>query len=120
MAGCWAEDALSCSNFSKVDAIPTIQQTVESDLWEGMVPAATAATLRSPSGDVIGAAQHVQKTTALDPTGLEFRVPSTTFENIKLLNREYIGVEIFKDNGINNNKGDVISGSDQNSIRSSL
>ncbi len=119
--GAWWNDCIIMLEILKGGCnTPLYNITVESDLWEGMVPAATAATLRSPSGDVIGAAQHVQKTTALDPTGLEFRVPSTTFENIKLLNREYIGVEIFKDNGINNNKGDVISGSDQNSIRSSL
>jgi hypothetical protein len=79
--------------------------TVECDIWDGMVPALTAAALRTPNGDIVAAAQRIQMTTVLDPTGLEFRVPGTTFENIKFAYREYLGVEIFKDDGINNNLG---------------
>ncbi len=86
---------------------PKYNITVETDLWDGMVPSVTAAALRSPNGDIMGAAQRIQKTTVLDPTGLEFRVPATTFEDIKLEYREYIGLEIFRDDGINNNLGDT-------------
>ena len=57
-------------------------------------------------------------TTVLDPTGLEFRVPATTFENVKFQYREYLGIEIFKDDGINNNLGAAMINS--NVIRSSL
>lgn len=92
--------------------------TVETDLWEGMVPSDTAAALRTPNGDIVAAAQRIQKTTVLDPTGSEFRVPATTFENLKFDYREYLGVEIFKDNGINNNLGSGFI--DPNVIRSSL
>lgn len=120
-SGMWWNDALVLLEVLNGGcATPKYNITVQSDLWEGMNPAVTAAALRSPSGDIIAAAQHIQKTTVLDPTGLEFRVPSTTFENVKLEYREYIGVEVFKDNGINNNLGDVRFGTNQNSIQSSM
>lgn len=92
--------------------------TVETDLWEGMVPSQTAAALRTPNGDIVAAAQRIQMTTVLDPTGLEFRVPGTTFENVKFQYREYLGLEVFKDDGLNNNLGSGINNTDV--VRASL
>lgn len=92
--------------------------TVETDIWDGMVPSQTAAALRTPNGDIVAAAQRIQMTTVLDPTGLEFRVPATVFENIKFQYREYLGIEIFKDDGLNNNLGSSINNTDV--VRASL
>jgi hypothetical protein len=77
--------------------------SVESDLWYGINPSATAARLYSMNGDVPPNAQVVQRSTVLDPTGTMFFAPATTFHNIKLKYREYIGVEIWKDDGVNVN-----------------
>ncbi len=119
--GAWWNDVLIMLEVLKGGChTPMYNITVESDVWEGMIPAITTAALRSPTGDIVGAAQHIQKTTVLDPNGIEFRVPATVFENIKLEYREYIGVEIFKDDGINNNLGGVPAGTAQNCLRSSL
>jgi len=75
--------------------------SVESDLWMGVKPAVTSARLYSPNQDVPANAQLVQKSTALGPTGDRFFAPATTFHNISLKYREYIGVEIWKDDGVN-------------------
>lgn len=79
--------------------------SVETDVWEGPVPSVTAAALRSPNDDLKPSAQTVQKNTVLDPDGSKFNIPATTFQNVKLNYREYIGVQIWKDNGIDNNAG---------------
>lgn len=92
--------------------------TVETDVWDGMVPSQTAAALRTPNGDIVAAAQRIQMTTVLDPTGLEFRLPGTTFENVKFQYREYLGLEVFKDDGLNNNLGTSINNTDV--VRASL
>lgn len=94
---------------------PTYDISVQTDLWMGIdnhigtdkpiVPSVTAARLHSPNGDITANAQRIQKNTVLDPTGLEFFIPATTFHNIKLQYRQYIGVQIFKDNGIDNHLG---------------
>ncbi len=81
----------------------TYNISVESDLWMGTNPAVTSARLFSHSGDVPEVAQLIQKSTVLDPSGREFFAPATTFHNIRLKYREYIGVEIWKDNGVNVN-----------------
>ena len=83
---------------------PTYDISVQTDLWMGIdnhigtdkpiVPSVTAARLHSPNGDISANAQRIQKNTVLDPTGLEFFIPATTFHNIKLQYRQYIGVEI--------------------------
>ncbi len=86
---------------------PTYNLSVQTDVWSGIMPSVTSAALRSPNKDFHGAAQSVQKNTVLDPTGEEFFVPATTFQNIHLKYREYIGVEIFKDNGVSNDICDL-------------
>lgn len=97
---------------------PTYDISVETDAWMGtdvslgidpgekpLIPSPAAARLRSPNGDIVANAQRIQKNTVLDPTGNSFFIPATTFHNVKLKYREYIGVEIFKDNGIDNHLG---------------
>ena len=83
----------------------TYNLSVETDFWEGEIPGKTYAALRSPNGDFTFQAQDVQKATVLDPTGVDFNVPACTFENLKLNYREYLGVEIWHDNGVDNNLG---------------
>jgi len=82
----------------------TYNISVESDLWMGTNPAVTSARLLSRHDDVPEVAQLIQKSTVLDPSGREFFAPATTFHNIRLKYREYIGVEIWKDNGVNVNE----------------
>jgi len=77
--------------------------SVESDLWFGVIPPVTTARLLSVNGDVPTNAQTIQNSTVLDPNGTMFFAPATTFHNIRLKYREYIGVEIWKDDGINAN-----------------
>ena len=79
--------------------------SVETDVYGGEIPDITAAALRTPNGDFEETAQSVQRNTVLDPTGTLFYVPATTFHNISLMYREFIGVQIWKDNGIDNNYG---------------
>ncbi|MEZ4811885.1 MAG: hypothetical protein R2883_00070 [Caldisericia bacterium] len=116
--GTWWTDALLLLEVLEGGChTPLYNITVESNLWmggyptngafeKGDVPSESTAALHSPNGDLVAAAQRIQKTTVLDPTGFEFEVPATTFENIKLEYREYLGLEIFKDDGINNNVGE--------------
>ncbi len=78
---------------------------VLSDVYMGQNPSYAAAVLRSQNGDLVTAAQRIQKSTVLDP-GLDVNryktLPGTTFHNVRFGFREYIGVEIFFDNGIDN------------------
>ncbi|HOI25747.1 MAG TPA: hypothetical protein PK581_09220, partial [Caldisericia bacterium] len=84
---------------------PAYNLSVESDVWQGMVPSVTAASLHSPNGDVKVSAQTIQKNTVLDPDGSRFNIPATTFQNVNLKYREYIGVQLWKDDGIDNHLG---------------
>lgn len=77
--------------------------SVETDLWMNVNPSITAARLFSPSGELNYEAQRIQKSTVLDPDGKTFLVPATTFSGVSLDYREYIGVQIFADNGFDNN-----------------
>jgi hypothetical protein len=86
-------------------ASPLYNISVETDLWTGMNPSKTYAAIRSPNGEVTMQAQNIQKSTVLGPDPTAFSVPATTFQNIKLEYREYLGVEIWFDNGVNNNLG---------------
>ncbi len=79
--------------------------SVETDLWEGMIPSQTTAVLRSQLGEVIQRGQVIQKSTVLGPTPTSFAVPATTFMDCYPRSRQYLGVEIFKDDGIDNNLG---------------
>ena len=77
--------------------------SVETDLWFGLQPSVTAVRLHSPFGDVQPNAQSVQRSTALDPTGTRFFAPATTFQNLRIKYRSYLGVQIWKDDGVNAN-----------------
>ncbi|MEZ4812476.1 MAG: hypothetical protein R2883_03170 [Caldisericia bacterium] len=79
--------------------------SVETDLWEGMIPAQCSATLRSQVGEVVQRTQTINKSTVLGPTPTSFAVPATTFHDCYIGSRQYMGVEIFVDNGIDNNLG---------------
>lgn len=87
---------------------PTYDVSVLTDLWMGQSPSFTAARLRSPNNDIPEASQRIQKATVLDP-GLDperyYLLPGTTFNNLHFSYREYIGVEIFLDNGVDNSIG---------------
>ena len=84
---------------------PLYNLSVETDVWEGPMPSVTSTNLRTPNHEFELAGQHVQKNTALDPTGYMFNIPATTYQDIRLAFREYIGVEIFQDDGFDNNLG---------------
>ena len=100
-------------------ASPTYNISVETDIWEnnstaidpltepwsGEMPGKTYAAIRSPNGEFTPAAADVQKATVLDPDGVQFNVPACTFQNINAKYREYIGIEIWHDNGVDNNLG---------------
>ncbi len=103
IGGIWAGDLLVLSEVLEGGCnSPTYDINVESDIWFGINPSVVSARLRSPTGDILSSAQDLQKATVLDPDGSKFVIPATTFHNIRLGYREYIGVELFKDNGINN------------------
>lgn len=79
--------------------------SVESNVWMGNSPSVTAATLRTPNKEFPTTSQRIQKNTVLDPTGNLFEVPASTFHDIQPFYREYLGLQIFRDNGIDNNRG---------------
>lgn len=101
--------------------MPTYDLSVESDFWQGervwvynttlqqwenkwkgIDPAATAVALRSPNPDVQPQHERVAKSTVLDENGQEFFVHTTTIHNVTPDYREYLGLEIFLDNGFDN------------------
>lgn len=87
--------------------------SVLTDLYMGDYPSSTAAALRTSNGDIALSAQRVQKNTVLDPALDKDRysaLPGTTFHNVKYEYREFAGLEIFLDNGIDNNIGANHSG----------
>lgn len=79
--------------------------SVESNVWLGESPSVTAAALRTPNQEFAPTAQRIQKNTVLDPTGNLFEVPATTFHNIQPAFRSYLGLQLFRDNGVDNNRG---------------
>ena len=79
--------------------------SVETDVWEGINPSTTGARFRSPNKEIAEGASRIQKNTVLDPTGDKFAVPAATFNDIEVKYRSYIGVQIFRDNGVDNNRG---------------
>ncbi len=80
--------------------------SIESDIWQGEIPDFTAASLRSQSGSFLSTAQSMQRNTVLDDDGRTFDISATTFQDIDVKFREYLGVEIWKDDGIDNNLGE--------------
>ena len=84
--------------------------TVQSDLWLGANPSVATARLFSPNNDVPAQTQRIQKSTVLDPDGKTFTIPATTFHDVSIKYRSYIGVQIFADNGMDANLGANLSG----------
>jgi hypothetical protein len=79
--------------------------SVQTDLWEGMVPSQCTAVLRSQAGEVQERAQTVNKSTVVGPLPTSFAVPATSFMQCKPESRQYLGVQIYVDNGVDNNLG---------------
>ncbi|MCK5847975.1 MAG: copper amine oxidase N-terminal domain-containing protein [Caldisericia bacterium] len=79
--------------------------SVETNVWEGSNPSTATAVLRSPNGEFGPMASRIQKNTVLDPAGDEFQVPACTFSDIQINYRSYVGIELFRDNGEDNNIG---------------
>lgn len=107
--GIYAGDVLIMSEvFEGGCHTPTYDLSVLTDVWMGQSPSYTAARLRSPNSDIPEASQRIQKATVLDP-GLDqeryYLLPGTTFNNLHFEYREYLGVEIFFDNGVDNSIG---------------
>jgi len=103
LGGIWAGDLLVLSEVLEGGCnSPTYDINIESDIWLGTNPSVVSARLRSPTGDILSSAQDLQKATVLDPDGSKFVIPVTTFHDIRLGYREYIGFELFKDDGVNN------------------
>ncbi len=112
--GFFSGDAILMFELLKTSCSYTYNVHVESDLWTTvmqsdthqqpeMIPSRTAAAFTSPNGDIYSMAQLINKSTALDVDGRTFYVPSTSFYDIRLQYREYIGLQIFLDNGVDNN-----------------
>ncbi|HOO97729.1 MAG TPA: stalk domain-containing protein [Caldisericia bacterium] len=83
-------------------ASPLYNISIETDLFEGQIPSVTTAAIRSPNDEVTYRSQTIQKSTVLGPKGDLFAVPACTFQNVKLDYREYLGIEIWADNGSSN------------------
>ena len=70
--------------------------------WKGVDPAYTATALRSPNPDVQPQHERIAKSTVLDKNGQQFFIHTTTIHNVTPDYREYLGLEIFLDNGYDN------------------
>ncbi len=96
--------ALIMADVIRANCDPSIRFniSVETDLWEGMIPSVTAASIYNPNEPTKSNAQRIQKSTVLGAKSGDFQVPATTFHNISPEYRGWLGVEIFRDNGVNN------------------
>ena len=70
--------------------------------WQGVIPSVTACALRSPNDDVDDAHHRIAKQTVLGPYGDSFFIHTATIHNVQPDYREYLGIEIFCDNGYDN------------------
>ncbi len=106
VGGMWHGDALILSELvtGGCDA-PKYNLGVQTDLWEGVLPSETVAAIRTPNGEFDRTAQNIQKNAVLDPTGIKFQYPTTVFQDMKFGYREYVGVEIFRDDNKDCNWG---------------
>ncbi|MCK5847911.1 MAG: copper amine oxidase N-terminal domain-containing protein [Caldisericia bacterium] len=105
IGGIWAGDALVLSEVIEGGCkSPTYDLSVETNLWMGVNPSVTSARIRSEFSEIIAHAQDVNKSTSVSVCEDDNKVtmPVTTFHNISLDYREYMGVEIWRDDGINN------------------
>jgi hypothetical protein len=106
VGGMWFGDVLVLSEIltGGCDS-PEYNLSVQTDVWEGMIPSETSAAIRSPNDDLESAAQNVQKNTVLAPRGDEFQYPSTTFQDVKFKYREYLGLQVWHDDNKDCNLG---------------
>ncbi len=105
LGGIWAGDVLVLSEVIEGGCLsPTYDLSVQTDLWMGTNPSVTSARIRSDLSDIVAHAQDVNKSTSVSvcEEDNDVTMPVTTFHNINLKYREYIGVEIWKDDGVNN------------------
>ena len=106
IGGMWFGDVLILSEIltGGCDS-PEYNLSVQTDIWEGMIPSETSAAIRSPNDDLESAAQNIQKNTVLAPRGDEFQYPSTTFQDVKFKYREYLGLQVWHDDNKDCNLG---------------
>ncbi len=106
LGGMWHGDVLVLSEIvtGGCDS-PEYNLSVQTDVWEGMIPSETCAALRSPNDDFDRLAQNVQKNAVLDPTGTNFQYPTTVFQDMKFGYREFVGVQVWHDDNKDCNLG---------------
>ncbi len=101
--GLWKNDVLILTEVIEGGCYaPTYDLHVQSDIWMGELPSVVSVKLRSPTTDLHLPAQDLQKNTTLLPNNAKYPMPLTTFHHVKLNYSEFIGMEIWKDNGTNN------------------
>ncbi|MGC8944008.1 MAG: hypothetical protein ACP5KX_07900, partial [Caldisericia bacterium] len=86
----------------------SVESDVEPVIWPNPLvqnPKATAVLGPGTGSDFAPKTQELARSTA-------YKVSTTTFFNIKLTNREYLDLEIFNDNGVDNVSGNPILGVD--------
>lgn len=106
VGGIWSGDVLILSELVTGGcSAPKYNLSVQTDLWQGVIPSETVAALRSPNKEFDRTAQNIQKNAVLDPTGTKFEYPSTVFQDMKFGYREYVGVEVFRDDNKDCNWG---------------
>lgn len=106
VGGMWFGDALILSEIVTGGcAAPSYNLSVQTDLWMGVIPSETAASLRSPNDDFDEVAQMVQKNAAVGNTGTVIDYPTTVFQDMKFGYREYVGVEVWRDDNRDCNWG---------------
>lgn len=111
--GLWYKDAFIMLELLETTCSYTYNVSVECDLWMAMepdtlsypdlMPSRTAASFKTINGDISQMAQLVNKATALDINGQSFYIPATTFYDLRAEYREFLGMQIFLDNGVDNN-----------------
>lgn len=111
--GLWYKDAILMLELLETTCSYNYNVSVECDLWMAMekdtlsypdiMPSRTAAAFKTVNGDINQMAQLVNKSTALDTNGQSFYIPATTFYDLRAEYREYLGLQIFLDNGVDNN-----------------
>lgn len=111
--GMYFGDAVLMLELMETTCSWTYNVSVESDMWMAMekntmqypeiMPSRTAASFKTVNGDINQMSQLVNKATAIDPDGKTFVVPTTTFHDLRAEYREYLGLQIFLDNGVDNN-----------------
>ena len=111
--GLWFGDTFIMLEVMETTCSWTYNVSVESDMWMAMekdtyqypevLPSRTAAAFKTINGDINLMAQLVNKSTAVDVDGKTINMPSTTFNDLRCEYREFLGLQLFLDNGVDNN-----------------